>query len=131
MRAAPSVRPAAIFRMVLPGTDTSGESLALDGQSLGFADKREHAADGQFLYRALDDIGSGTLRFDADMTFVHDVPPSPVIREGAGFLDHLNAHQRHSNPADAEIAENKYQGGYDCFFFEFNLLSQQKLAVNV
>ncbi len=95
--------------MVLPGTDTFRESLALDGQSLGFADKREHVADGQFLYRALDDIGSGTLRFDADMTFVHDVPPSPVIREGAGLTD-LTPTNANFNPADAEIAENKYQG---------------------
>ena len=95
--------------MVLPGTDTFRESLALDGQSLGFADKREHVADGQFLYRASDDIGSGTLRFDAQLTFVHDAPPSPVIRDGAGLTD-LTPTNANFNPADAEIAENKYQG---------------------
>ena len=95
--------------MVLPGTDTFRESLALDGQSLGFADKREHVADGQFLYRASDDTGSGTLRFDAQLTFVHDAPPSPVIRDGAGLTD-LTPTNANFNPADAEIAENKYQG---------------------
>jgi iron complex outermembrane receptor protein len=95
--------------MVLPGSDSFRESLALDGQSLGFADKRENVSDGQFLYRAADDIGPGTLRFDADMTFVHDAPPSPIIRAGAGLtpLIPINAN---FNPANAELAENKYQG---------------------
>src|ERR1700722_9303281 len=95
--------------IVLPGTDTFRESLALDGESVGFADKRENVSDGQFLYRAADDIGPGTLRFDADMTFVHDAPPSPIIRAGAGLtpLIPINAN---FNPANAELAENKYQG---------------------
>jgi len=95
--------------MVLPGTDNFRESVAIDGQSLGFADKRENVSDGQFLYRATDDIGSGTLRFDTDLTFVHDVPPSPIIRIGAGLtpLIPINAN---FNPSNAEIAENKYQG---------------------
>jgi outer membrane receptor protein involved in Fe transport len=94
--------------IVLPGTDDFKESLALDGQSMGFADHRESVADGQFLYRATDDIGSGTLRFDTDVTFVHDAPPSPVVRIGTGLAPEipLNAD---FNPANAEIAENKYQ----------------------
>jgi outer membrane receptor protein involved in Fe transport len=95
--------------LALPGTDTFRNSLALDGESLGFADKRENVSDGQFLYRAVDDIGSGTLRFDTDLTFVHDVPPSPILRIGSGLtpLIPINAN---FNPANAEIAENKYQG---------------------
>ena len=95
--------------MDLPGSDTFRNSLALDGQSLGFADKRENVADGQFLYRAADDIGPGTLRFDTDLTFVHDAPPSPILRIGTGLAPQipLNAN---FNPANAEIAENKYQG---------------------
>jgi outer membrane receptor protein involved in Fe transport len=95
--------------IVLPGTDDFKESLALDGQSLGFADKRESVADGQFLYRATDAIGAGTLRFDTDLTFVHDAPPSPIVRIGAGLAPQipLNAD---FNPANAEISENKYQG---------------------
>jgi len=93
---------------VLPGSDTFRQSLALDGQSTGFADKRENVSDGQFLYRAADDIGPGTLRFDTDLTFVHDAPPSPILRIGAGLAPQipLNAN---FNPANAEIAENKYQ----------------------
>ena len=95
--------------MVLPGTDNFRQSVAFDGQSVGFADGRENVSDGQFLYRATDDIGSGTLRFDTDLTFVHDVPPSPIIRIGSGLtpLIPINAN---FNPANAEIAENKYQG---------------------
>jgi iron complex outermembrane receptor protein len=95
--------------LVLPGTDHFRESVALDGESMGFADKRENVSDGQFLYRAADDIDSGTLRFDADLTFVKDAPPSPVINAGTGLtaLTPINAN---FNPANAEIAENKYQG---------------------
>ena len=95
--------------MVLPGTDTFRDSLAVDGQSIGFADKRENISDGQLLYRAADDIGPGTLRFDADLTFVHDAPPSPILRNGTGLtpLIPINAN---FNPANAEISENKYQG---------------------
>jgi outer membrane receptor protein involved in Fe transport len=98
--------------MALPGTDSFRQSLALDGQSLGFADKRENVSDGQFFYRAADDIGSGTLGFDADLTFVHDAPPSPILRAGTGLtpLIPINAN---FNPANAEIAENKYQGVID------------------
>ncbi|MDE2464119.1 MAG: TonB-dependent receptor [Alphaproteobacteria bacterium] len=95
--------------MVLPGTATFHESLALDGQSLGFADKREGVADGHLLYRATDEIGRGTLRFDANLSFVHDTPPSPILRIGTELtsLIPINAN---FNPANAEIAENKYAG---------------------
>jgi iron complex outermembrane receptor protein len=95
--------------LVLPGTDDFKQSFAVDGQSLGFADKREDVADGQFLYRATDDLGAGTLRFDADLTFTHDAPPSPIVRIGSGLAPEipLNAN---FNPANAEISENKYQG---------------------
>jgi iron complex outermembrane receptor protein len=94
--------------IALPASDTFRQSLALDGQSVGFADKRENVSDGQLLYRAADDIGPGTLRFDADLTFVHDAPPSPILRSGTGLAPQipLNAN---FNPANAEIAENKYQ----------------------
>ncbi|HEY5048353.1 MAG TPA: TonB-dependent receptor [Rhizomicrobium sp.] len=95
--------------MALPGTDDFRDSLSLDGQSLGFADRRENVSDGQFLYRATDDIGPGTLRFDADVTIVRDVPPSPVVRQGAGLTD-LTPINANFNPANAAIDENKYRG---------------------
>ncbi len=95
--------------LVLPGTTDFHESLALDGQSLGFADKRESVADGHLLYRASDAIGRGKLRFDVNLSFVHDTPPSPILRIGTGLtpLIPVNAN---FNPANAEIAENKYDG---------------------
>ncbi|MGD0189669.1 MAG: TonB-dependent receptor [Rhizomicrobium sp.] len=95
--------------VVLPGTDTFHESLAVDGQSVGFADHRENVSDGQFLYRATDEIGPGTLRFDTDLTFVHDSPPSPIVRIGSGLATEI-PDNADFNPANAEIAENKYQG---------------------
>lgn len=94
--------------MALPGSDTFRNSLALDGESLGFADRRENVSDGQFLYRAADDIGNGTLRFDTDLTFVHDVPPSPILRIGTALTPAIPINANF-NPANAEIAENKYQ----------------------
>jgi outer membrane receptor protein involved in Fe transport len=102
-----SVRGA--LAMVLPGTTDFRQSLALDGQSLGFADTRESVADGHLLYRASDVIGRGKLRFDANLSFVHDTPPSPILRLGTGLtpLIPINAN---FNPANAEIGENKYAG---------------------
>jgi outer membrane receptor protein involved in Fe transport len=95
--------------MTLPGSDTFRDSLALDGESLGFADKREGVSDGQLLYRAAQDIGAGTLRFDTDLTFVHDAPPSPILRIGTSLAPQIPINANF-NPANAEIAENKYQG---------------------
>lgn len=95
--------------IVLPSSDSFRESLALDGESIGFADKRESVSDGQYLYRYSQDFGRGTLRSDLGLTFVHDAPPSPVLRMGAG-LSPLVPDNANFNPSNAEIAENKYQG---------------------
>ena len=92
----------------LPQWDNYRESVAVDGQKLGFADAREQVSDERILYRGALDIGTGTLRIDTNLSFVRDVPPSPVIREGSGLttLTPINAN---FNPADAKIDENKYQ----------------------
>src|SRR5205823_1420612 len=90
-----------------PSTPDFRQSLALDGQSIGFADRRESVSDGQLLYRAALDIGPGTLRIDADTTVVRDIPPSPVLRIGTNFVTPPNAN---FNPADAVIDENRYHG---------------------
>lgn len=94
---------------VLPGSDRFRESLALDGESIGFADKRESVSDGRYLYRYEQDFGRGTLRSDIDLSFVHDAPPSPILRIGTG-LSPLIPVNANFNPSNAEIAENKYQG---------------------
>lgn len=83
-------------------------SLAVSGESLGFADRREAVADGKLLYRGALKLGEDQLRVDASLSVVRDVPPSPVIREGKGLTIRtpINAN---FNPADAAIDEAKYQ----------------------
>jgi len=92
---------------VLPQVGDWRESLAADGESLGFADAREIVSNEHALYRGEGDLGPGKLRVDADLTFVRDVPPSPAIRVGTGLttLTPINAN---FNPADAKIDEDKY-----------------------
>lgn len=101
-----SARGSASF--ALPEIDGYRQSIAMDGQSLGFADARENVSDGHLLYRGALDLGTGTLRIDANLTFVRDVPPSPIIRVGSG-LTNLTPIDSNFNPADAKIDEDKYQ----------------------
>lgn len=98
--------------LVLPQVGSYRESLAIDGERLGFADGRESVADQRALYRGAVDVAGGTLRLDANLSFVSDVPPSPVIRSGTTLtsLTPLNAN---FNPADAKINENEYQLALD------------------
>ncbi len=93
--------------LVLPQWDDYKESLAVDGQSLGFADARENVSDGQFLYRGALAAGAGTLRIDADVSIVRDVPPSPIVRVGTG-LTNLTPTNANFNPANAQIDESRY-----------------------
>jgi iron complex outermembrane receptor protein len=100
-----SVKGSASF--VLPQVGDWRESFAADGARLGFADARETVSNKHALYRGEGDLGPGQLRVDADLTFVRDVPTSPVIRVGSGLttLTPINAN---FNPADAKIDEDKY-----------------------
>ena len=93
--------------LVLPQWGDWRQSLAVDGQSLGFADRREAVAVGRLLYRGALDMGDGKLTVDADVSIVRDVPPSPIIRVGQGLttLTPINAN---FNPADARIDQNEY-----------------------
>jgi iron complex outermembrane recepter protein len=100
-----SARGSASF--VLPQWGDYRQSLAVDGQSLGFADEREDVSNGRLLYRGALDLGTGKLRVDTDLTFVRDVPPSPIIRAGTALttLTPINAN---FNPADGKIDEDRY-----------------------
>jgi outer membrane receptor protein involved in Fe transport len=91
----------------LPSIGDYRQSVAIDGQDLGFADAREIVSDERILYRGELPLGSGTLRLDADFSRVRDVPPSPVLRIGTSLtaLEPINAN---FNPSDAKIDENKY-----------------------
>jgi iron complex outermembrane receptor protein len=101
-----SVRGAAAF--ALPQLGDYKQSFAADGENLGFADGREKVSNGRLLYRGALDLGTGELRVDANLSIVRDVPPSPVIREGAALtaLTPINAN---FNPSDAALDEDKYQ----------------------
>lgn len=101
-----SARGSASF--ALPASADYRQSVAADGQSLGFADERENVSDGHLLYRGALDLGTGTLRIDANLTFVRDAPPSPTIRVGSGLTD-LTPIDSNFNPADAKIDEDRYQ----------------------
>lgn len=100
-----SARGSAAF--ALPEFDGYRQSIAIDGQSLGFADPRDNVSNGRLLYRGALELGAGTLRVDADLTFVRDAPPSPIIRVGSG-LTMLTPINSNFNPADAKIDEDKY-----------------------
>src|SRR4029077_708185 len=88
--------------------------LAADGEELGFADKREEVRDAHLLYRGATELGSGTFHFDADLSLVRDVPPSPIVRVG-DVLTNLTPINANYNPANARIDESRYHMalGYD------------------
>ncbi|HTQ14811.1 MAG TPA: TonB-dependent receptor [Rhizomicrobium sp.] len=91
----------------LPGWGSYKQSLALDAEQLGFADKRESVRDQHMLYRGEAALGPGTFRIDADISLVHDVPPSPIVRSGDA-LTNLTPINANYNPANARIDENRY-----------------------
>jgi iron complex outermembrane receptor protein len=94
--------------LVLPQIGDYQQSLNVDGQTLGFADSREHVTDEHVLYRGALAWGSGILHVDANLSLVRDTPPSPVLRSGASLaiVTPINAN---FNPGDARIDEDKYQ----------------------
>lgn len=92
---------------VLPARGGYRQSLALDGEQLGFADARESVSDRHVLYRGAGALGPGTFRVDADVSLVHDLPPSPILRTGAA-LTTLTPIDANYNPANARIDENRY-----------------------
>ncbi len=93
----------------LPDWDDVRQSVAVDAEQLGFADHRESVNDEHLLYRAQMQAGAGTLHFDADVSLVHDVPPSPIVRVGDALTD-LTPINANYNPANAKIDENRYHG---------------------
>jgi iron complex outermembrane recepter protein len=101
-----SARGSASF--ALPDWGDYRQSFAADGQSLGFADRRQNVSDGRLLYRGALDVGGGKLSVDGNLSIVRDVPPSPVIREGTA-LTNLTPLDANFNPSDAAIDETKYQ----------------------
>lgn len=94
--------------IALPDIGNFRQSIAIDGQHLGFADAREVVSNEHALYRGAVQLGAGTLTVDANLSFVRDTPPSPVLRAGTGLAE-ITPINANFNPADAAINENKYQ----------------------
>lgn len=92
---------------VLPQWGDYKQSLAVDAESLGFADKRESVSNRQALYRGALSLEDSSLTVDANISIVHDKPPSPVNRDGPALSPAipLNAN---FNPADAKIDQDQY-----------------------
>ena len=100
-----SVRGSATIN--LPPVGGLLQSLTADAERLGFDDKRENIINGHLQYRGRMALGPGELRFDADLSVVHQVPPSPIVRQGT-MLTALTPVNANYNPADAQINENRY-----------------------
>ena len=92
--------------LALPQSGDYKQSFAIDGQDLGFSDKREVVKNGQALYRGALSTDSGTFTIDANLTTVRDVPPSPVIRVGTA-LTPATPIDANFNPADARIDQDQ------------------------
>lgn len=54
--------------MALPQVGSYRQSLAIDGERLGFADGRESVSDQRALYRSAVELAGGTLRVDANLS---------------------------------------------------------------
>ena len=94
--------------LALPQLGDYKQSFAIDGQNLGFSDRRAVVSNGQALYRgALTLADSSSLTVDANISIVRDVPPSPVLRAGTR-LTAATPIDANFNPADARIDQDQY-----------------------
>src|SRR5579871_2952455 len=84
----------------LPTWGAYRQSFAAEGESRGFADRRENVSDGHLLYRAALTLGPGELHIDTNLSVVRDVPPSPIVRQGA-TLTPVTPINANFNPRDA------------------------------
>jgi len=99
--------------VALPQYGDYKQSLAIDGQNLGFSDRREVVSNGQALYRGALSLEDSTLTIDANLSLVRDVPPSPVNRDGKKLSADIPV-DANFNPADARIDQyqNHFAVGY-------------------
>jgi outer membrane receptor protein involved in Fe transport len=93
--------------IALPEWGDWRHSFAVDWEQRGFADKRESLDEGHLLYRAETPLSQGVLRFDTDISLIHDVPPSPIVRVGNALTD-LTPINANYNPANAKVDEDRY-----------------------
>jgi iron complex outermembrane receptor protein len=93
---------------VLPQSGNYKQSIAVDGQNLGFSDKRESVSSEQVLYRgALRLEDDSSLTIDANLSSIRDKPPSPVNRDGSALSAEIPV-DANFNPADAKLNQDQY-----------------------
>lgn len=93
--------------LALPQSGDYKQSFAIDGQDLGFSDRREEVKNGQAVYRGALSLDDSTLTVDANVSVVRDVPPSPVNRDGDTLSSAIPV-DVNFNPADAKIDQDQY-----------------------
>lgn len=93
--------------LALPSLGGYAQSLSLDAEREQFADKREGVNNGHLLYRGATALAGGQFHIDADITLQHQVPTSPVVREGR-VLTNKTPLDANYNPADAKVNEDRY-----------------------
>lgn len=91
----------------LPQSGDYKQSFAIDGQDQGFSDGRERVRNGQALYRGALSLPDGKLTIDANISIVHDVPTSPVLRNGDA-LTPVTPIDANFNPSDARLGQDQY-----------------------
>jgi outer membrane receptor protein involved in Fe transport len=98
----------------LPQGENYAHSLALEGETRGYADPRAGVDRGHLLYRGAMDAGAGRLQFDFNAVLLRQDPNSPHLREGPVLAPDLPLDANY-NPADARLDQDLYQlsGSYD------------------
>jgi len=97
---------ASISKALAGGPDWR-QSLHLDAEDRGYSDPREVIRNSHLAYRAATELAGGEARLDADVALQRQIPPSPVVRQGAA-LSALTALDANFNPSDARVDENRY-----------------------
>ena len=92
--------------LALPQSGDYKQSFAIDGENLGFSDRREVVRNGQALYRGALNLEDSMLTVDANLSIVRDVPPSSVNRSGTA-LTPVTPIDANFNPADARIDQDQ------------------------
>jgi iron complex outermembrane receptor protein len=93
--------------LALPQSGDYRQSIAVDGQNLGFSDKRESVSSRQVMYRGALSLDDSKLTVDANVSIVRDTPPSPVNRDGTALSSAI-PNDANFNPADAKINQDQY-----------------------
>jgi iron complex outermembrane receptor protein len=93
--------------IALPDLGKFKQSLTLDGEREGFADRRERVSDARALYRLNGEVAGGAFGLDLEADLTGTIPNSPVIRAGTA-LTTLTPLDANYNPSDAAIDESRY-----------------------